>query len=663
MSTSLAPTPADLITVRQVPGEAPATAAAEGRRGRITRGFERYVGVTPSTGSSDAYLDGLRAVAVIAVLTMHVYVWSSAPHFAPFGVTLDRLLLTGGWGVDLFFVLSGFLLSRAWFIAEVADRPPPGTGRFFVRRLVRIVPAYYVSILVLLVAAVPLAMVPLSTVTGSTGFWNIGLHLSFLHHVVPLSSAHFASIGGVYWTLTMEFLFYLSLPLFVLMFRGRWNVATPAICLALVMLWTYLSWNSLDGLVGRMAQSVSGPGAAELGVPPTAARMRDLLSMQFPTWLFAFAIGIAIARLVVRHRAGLISSRWLRPEIGPLAVLAGALLLVVVCELRQGDVGGGERVELWHYLFRNGCQVSLGLILFGLTIGPEWLRRPLESLPMRYLGWISYGVYLFHVPLIIAVIHLTPIDSEINVTRFVVLLVVVAIGSLLAGTISWLFIERPFILAAQRRLKRVGVAGSHRRVRPARPVRPMRWRPVAIGSAMFLLPALIIGVTATDHTPASTYDGRLGQIRNVAMVPDRTGEVTPAEAAERHLIARGERRILRRCGARYGVTEGLTASSWSGTASVFTCRDAAAAERALTALTEMESRLGFRRIEEGPHPVLLFGSAGDLEDGNYSYGLHARYRSDRRLVGVELICRDEESAGDAVRQVVQPALERIPATP
>ena len=103
------------------------------------------------------HVDALRAVGALAVLTTHVGFWSASyQRDGTVGALIARLDV----GVALFFVLSGFLLSRGWLVRALAGRPAPATGHYLWKRALRILPVYVVT------ATLALALI-------SFGIWMI----------------------------------------------------------------------------------------------------------------------------------------------------------------------------------------------------------------------------------------------------------------------------------------------------------------------------------------------------------------------------------------------------------------------------------------------------------------------------------------------------------
>src|SRR6478736_1269037 len=90
-------------------------------------------------------LDGLRGLAALAVVCLHVWMYTEA-HRAGRSDLVDAVVGEFRVAVGLFFVLSGFLLARPWIAAARGERPMPSLGRFALRRIARVVPAYWLAL-------------------------------------------------------------------------------------------------------------------------------------------------------------------------------------------------------------------------------------------------------------------------------------------------------------------------------------------------------------------------------------------------------------------------------------------------------------------------------------------------------------------------------------
>ncbi len=163
--------------------------------GALGRTFDRFA---PGHGGEFAVIDGYRAVAACGVVLHHVGVQSLYASYD--GLIGPVLVNLGSFGVAVFFLISGFLLYRPFVLAQLSGATPPSRPRFWARRLVRILPAYWAALL-----AYELFV---SSAAPSVG----GLIRRILLVDIYAKGGVFRGVG-VAWTLTIELSFYLVLPL------------------------------------------------------------------------------------------------------------------------------------------------------------------------------------------------------------------------------------------------------------------------------------------------------------------------------------------------------------------------------------------------------------------------------------------------------------------
>src|SRR4051794_26353503 len=157
------------------------------------------------SGTALPALDTMRALAAIAVLAPHAAFWGGASARPPSGTALPRLDI----GVAIFFVLSGFLLSRPFFDRHDRDRPPPSTRSYLWKRVLRVLPVYLVA------AVAALALLP-GNDDASLGTWLTTLTLTntYVDDRLPDGLTQM-------WSLGTEAAFYVVLPLLVWLTLSR----------------------------------------------------------------------------------------------------------------------------------------------------------------------------------------------------------------------------------------------------------------------------------------------------------------------------------------------------------------------------------------------------------------------------------------------------------
>jgi peptidoglycan/LPS O-acetylase OafA/YrhL len=290
-------------------------------------------------------LDTLRGIAILAVLLLHGFYWQY-PEFHFSGLTKEFVVATkAGWlGVNLFFVLSGFLITG--ILLDSRDRPDYYRS-FYFRRALRILPAYYLllAFLLLLRQASP---------------EYVGLSFIYLSNVTVLFGV--ANDYGPLWSLAVEEHYYILWPSLVKRLTPL-KVAYCAfmICLAVpairaigfkmgsdLGLATY-TWFTVDGLA---AGSLLG---AILRTNISRARVKMLCATLFLFGCFTAAVG---------GRVGLLS--------------------------RDNLMGAAFQYSVINILFA-------ALLLMFLLLGTSPAHRYVTLAPLRFFGYISYGLYLIHI--------------------------------------------------------------------------------------------------------------------------------------------------------------------------------------------------------------------------------------------------------------------------
>lgn len=346
-------------------------------------------------------IDVLRAFAALIVVWYHVIelsAWHSFPHH---GLALGPR--TGWLGVDLFLVISGFVIGKT--AMESAQRGGQWRLRFAERRLRRIVPLYMATLVLFLWLVSPELLLH-----GLASFWHVVSHLLFVHNLLP--STH-GSINGANWSVALEMQFYvlvaLSAPWLV---RARlWQV---------LMVWIGVSW------AWRWGTTLWWPFGQ---VTP---HVQHVFSTQLPGTLDEFVMGIALARLAMDGRLDYTPQRL-------LAWAAAAVLLLVPSWLVFREYAyywnNPAMVTFWRTPMAAGFAALLAVFVLMPRSG-GWLTAPL-----RYLGEISYGIYLWHLPVLLSLISGTS-------WRGWDLLLATLVGTIGLAALSWHGFEQRWMQGA-----------------------------------------------------------------------------------------------------------------------------------------------------------------------------------------------------------------------
>jgi peptidoglycan/LPS O-acetylase OafA/YrhL len=344
----------------------------------------RYRG--PAITGSDRIpeLDGLRGVAILTVILAHY----SGKAYAP-----------GGFGVTLFFVISGFIITRL-FLAEINATGSIAIGRFYARRFIRLMPALTVAVASIAVATVLLgeAFSIIPVVAALTYLKNYQTLFLPDHIGPPLANL------GIYWSLAVEEHFYLVFPLLLLGFRRQ-----PAAFCAL--------------LAGLIAACLAWRLALILHFEVPAPRTYMGSDTRFDSPLMG-ALLACLCRLREQNGQPVTSlANWSLP--------AGLLLILISFLIRD---------PIFRETFRYSIQnIGIALCLFGILYGPalSWPRRLLASGPLHGLGVISYSLYLWHIFILYLAIRFSPAEMP----RLAVA-AGAAVAALAVAYLSWRFLEK-----------------------------------------------------------------------------------------------------------------------------------------------------------------------------------------------------------------------------
>ena len=348
-------------------------------------------------------LDGLRAVAVIAVIAFH---------FLPDTVK-------GGYvGVDVFFVISGFLITGL-LVRERATAGRISLGGFWARRARRLIPALVLVVLLCSSAAlliggdvlVGLAPQVLGAATFSSNWIAVVLGQSYFDATTP-------ELFRNLWSLAVEEQFYLLWPLALL---------------ALLLVRNRLARAGIAALL-----AVASAAAMAILAAPDATRVY----YGTDTHSFGLALGAALAFLLEGRftDAAAPAPRWLRvvlPFAGGLAVLGIAAAAALLHETDWLTTHGGLAA----------VAALTALAIAGSTVPGGWLGPALDVQPLRWIGERSYGLYLWHWPVLVLLGAALPPGIPEWAVPAAALLVTVA-----AAALSYRFVETP--------LRRSGLRGA-----------------------------------------------------------------------------------------------------------------------------------------------------------------------------------------------------------
>lgn len=407
------------------------------------------VGVPTATVRRPHYpcLEGLRTLGVMALFLQHTGYTT--------GIQLRNNFSWMGrleWGPGLFFVLSAFLLYQPFSLAALRGTEPPRWAAFMKARLLRVMPAYWLAITLLILFFRADRSNPFSSGVKVFG-WRDGLEVYTLTQVYD--ARNFAHGISAAYTLSTELVFYLLVPFFglwlVKVSRGRTLDARLRVQLASlgVLALIAFAWRQL------IYAPVRPQGGNFCATHPSAWRCAAV--RWFPGYLDYFVLGAAVAAIGMWAMLRGENPKWL-DRIGrhPTLWWMGFAATFVVYSKRYPThglqtVAVGE-YQIRYYLVGLMC---LFLLLPGAFGDPNQgiVRRFLQWKPIAYAGLVSYGIYLWHQGFTDKALEWTrsnpfqaaaPRVSEVaGLAHFVWITLIALASSLVIATVSWYWFERP----------------------------------------------------------------------------------------------------------------------------------------------------------------------------------------------------------------------------
>jgi peptidoglycan/LPS O-acetylase OafA/YrhL len=372
-------------------------------------------------------VDSLRAAAALAVVLTHTATFSGFSTHTWWGAIWHNLDI----GVPVFFAISGFLLYRPFIATQMLGAPRATTGAYAWRRLLRIVPAYW------------LALTVLAWYTNLPGVFT---HDWWRYYFFLQIYSHHTLYGGISaaWTLCVEVTFYVFLPLYAAAMgrltpagdrraRTRWELTVlPLLAIASLMLRaidlagprTLLTNTIVENFdwfaVGMILAVVSAAAQDRQRLPRAVEFVRQ---RPVSCWILALVIYVVVARLVFY----------------PVVATAGTL----------AEMPGKGMVR--HVAF---AIIAMFFVLPAVFPKPGGLPGRVLAWPvLAWLGLISYGIYLWHGPLLGKLLDKGALSWAPHHT-FLVLTGATLAAAVTAAAISYYAVERPLLSFKNLSLKR-----------------------------------------------------------------------------------------------------------------------------------------------------------------------------------------------------------------
>lgn len=315
-------------------------------------------------------LDGVRALAILLVVWFHFWQQNwlmpifDTPFLAPLGIwriDLDFIPRASYLFVDLLLLLSAFCLFLPYARAALQDESLPGARAFYKKRLVRILPCYYLCVLpVFFLYSLP-----------HSGYWTAGAAWKDLFATLTFTQTFWVDtyigshINVVLWTAAIEMQFYLLFPLLARAFAKR-------------PVWTYLGMVAVSELYLRCFALPDPDG------------LRMTLN-QLVAFFGVFANGMAGAYLFVA-----LARRFKRSMALSACGTAAFVLSVALIGLVLRGAASAAHVQSYQAAWRFPLSLLFLLLVISLPLSFRWLRAVFSNRVARYLAAISYNLYIWH---------------------------------------------------------------------------------------------------------------------------------------------------------------------------------------------------------------------------------------------------------------------------
>ena len=361
-----------------------------------------------------AGLTGLRGFAALWVFIYHMWV-AAVPRSIKietdnWSVDLTPFFSTGWAGVDILFTLSGFLLSLPLIDIAIHRNQDLDFGRYFKRRVLRVIPAYYFQFSILLLFII-------TTEERLPEYWNIILHGIMLHN---LSQEYYSSINSVWYTLPIEFSFYLLLPFLILLLKQTHWLLVCVLTIGATISYRYYIYQ----------WAINDP-----------IHLKVWALEQLPGRLDQFAMGTLTAYLFLRIKHFVFVQYSMLNNILLILGLGGMIALIYVLHIMFTAYWEGHFLLFtWHGVF----SIFTCMVIYSVASRSSLGTKLFVGRWMLFSGIISYSLYLWHYPLVLWIANLPLILSSDDYTFPIIMLIATPI-CLLTATLSYLFVERPFL--------------------------------------------------------------------------------------------------------------------------------------------------------------------------------------------------------------------------
>ena len=360
-------------------------------------------------------LDGIRAIAVLVIVWYHLWQLSwLMPVAGP--INLDWLPRNGSILVDMMILLSGFCLFLPYAREMVYGEEAPGMTKFYVRRVARIVPSYYIAVIIALIIGI--AMGSFANLIALLG--DFLPHMVFLHNWFTISSQA-TQLNGVLWTVAVEVQFYILFPFIVRFFKKN-PIAT------------YL-------------------GMVAVGIISSWLISHNFAHIDQNYWVNnTFTFASVYANGILGAYAYVLMTKDRRKNKGEaifFTVLAISCMWLykILCSHRMSYASE----TLWQVDYRYLLSLVFMAFVVSAIFAVKWFRVIWDNKVMRFLAEISFNLYIWHQYLFVKLkdLRIPGYDGDIPPNqlgdtawqwKYTIICLIVSVG---VATLMTFFVEKP----------------------------------------------------------------------------------------------------------------------------------------------------------------------------------------------------------------------------
>lgn len=364
-------------------------------------------------------LDGIRGIAVLMVFLYHIWGVSGTNKILFLNKDATFVLMWGHLGVNLFYVLSGFLLFKPFCEMYYTNRGEIDIKKYFLKRALRILPVYYVLLALTVVLTDPTYI---STIGLKIILVNIFFMQNFFIEKIPL-------IDGVTWTLAIEVQFYLLLPLIAKFYYGKRN----KIALPLTMLF----------VVGYrlLLYVLMKPNLAGINWSFYYATEYNILGC-----IDNFAIGMTIANIYLYYKYNKAQYGILIKASKYVTGLFPAIILLLSYNYYNWRFEDSVlQSTIFTFFFDIGSYIAYAAVFIYILFYESRLKIILSNNLLRMFGIVGYSIYIWHIPILNYLLK-TNFVAKVDGWSKTIHLLILAIVIIVPFSIGmYVFIEKYFI--------------------------------------------------------------------------------------------------------------------------------------------------------------------------------------------------------------------------